>query len=294
MRQASAPELTPPEQEASAPDARPEESAPVDEAGARLEVAARIRDILQDVERLVEPVDERLREQAASDEEEGADSEEELDDEERSDEDDGAAEEDASDDAESADGGSDSENAPAAEEDSDAEERSDTEHDSDAEEDSAAAVASKADSAEEEDSAAAVDSDDAEDAGNAGAVSANSAQPSREPTPRPKPAAPVENTIIVQTVSGLPLHVQLDTGDPVRISKDRFIIGRGVDCDLMVKSARVSREHAAVVREGAEFFIEDLESSNGTWFDDTRITRRLISDGEEYLLGGIRVTFTLR
>ncbi|NPC81829.1 FHA domain-containing protein [Pyxidicoccus fallax] len=99
--------------------------------------------------------------------------------------------------------------------------------------------------------------------------------------------------MIVPAEPALSLHIQLDEGEPVLIAKERFIIGRGPSCDLMVKSARVSREHAAVVREGAEYFIEDLNSSNGTWFDDARITRRLVADGEEYLLGGIRVTFTL-
>jgi hypothetical protein len=107
-----------------------------------------------------------------------------------------------------------------------------------------------------------------------------------------KPAGRVDRTIIVQPAQAL--HVQLEQGEPVRISRDRFIMGRGSHCDLVVKSAKVSREHAAVVREGAEYFIEDLRSSNGTWFQDARITRRHVSDGDEYLLGGIPVTFSLR
>ncbi|NMO15884.1 FHA domain-containing protein [Pyxidicoccus fallax] len=124
---------------------------------------------------------------------------------------------------------------------------------------------------------------------------ASDAEPTRaekEPGP-PKSGGRPETTIIVPAEPALSLHIQLDEGEPVLIAKERFIIGRGPSCDLMVKSARVSREHAAVVREGAEYFIEDLNSSNGTWFDDARITRRLVADGEEYLLGGIRVTFTL-
>ncbi|WP_240359785.1 FHA domain-containing protein [Pyxidicoccus trucidator] len=257
------------------------EKAPSDVAGARLEVAARVRDILQDVDRLVAPLDERLREEADEDEEE--DNAEELDDEERSDEDAGSDDEEDSDDADDSDEeDSDDAEGSAAEEDSAEEDASDDEEDSDDEE-------SSDDEADEGDEAP-----DGDESLAAKAPTPSAAQGSREGTPRPKPAAPVETTIIVQTVSGLPLHIQLDKGEPVRIARDRFIIGRGAHCDLMVKSARVSREHAVVVREGAEFFIEDLESSNGTWFDHTRITRRLISDGEEYLLGGIRVTFTLR
>ena len=69
-----------------------------------------------------------------------------------------------------------------------------------------------------------------------------------------------------------------------RVSRDRFVIGRGKHCDLVVNSGKVSREHAAIVREGEAWFIEDLGSSNGTWFDGHRITRRQIQDGDEYFV----------
>ena len=52
-----------------------------------------------------------------------------------------------------------------------------------------------------------------------------------------------------------------------RVAKDRFLIGRGKHCDLIINSGKVSREHAAITREGQAWFIEDLGSSNGTWFD---------------------------
>ena len=69
-----------------------------------------------------------------------------------------------------------------------------------------------------------------------------------------------------------------------RVVKDRFVIGRGKHCDLVINSGKVSREHAAIVREGDSWFIEDLGSSNGTWFDARRITRRQIQDGDEYFV----------
>ncbi len=69
-----------------------------------------------------------------------------------------------------------------------------------------------------------------------------------------------------------------------RVVKDRFVIGRGKHCDLVINSGKVSREHAAIVREGDAWFIEDLGSSNGTWFDARRITRRQIQDGDEYFV----------
>jgi hypothetical protein len=69
-----------------------------------------------------------------------------------------------------------------------------------------------------------------------------------------------------------------------RVTKDRFLIGRGKHCDLIISSGKVSREHAAIVRNGTEYFIEDLGSSNGTWYDKRRINRRQIQHGDEYYI----------
>src|SRR5207302_1402989 len=69
-----------------------------------------------------------------------------------------------------------------------------------------------------------------------------------------------------------------------RVTKDRFIIGRGKHYDLIISSGKVSREHAAIVRNGTEYFIEHLGSSNGTWHDKRRINRRQIRNGDGYYI----------
>ena len=79
-----------------------------------------------------------------------------------------------------------------------------------------------------------------------------------------------------------------------RSQKDRFLIGRGKHCDLVINSGKVSREHAAIVREGDAWFIEDLGSSNGTWFEKRRLTRRQIQDGDEYYVCAEKLTCAFR
>ena len=79
-----------------------------------------------------------------------------------------------------------------------------------------------------------------------------------------------------------------------RVAKDRFLIGRGKHCDLIINSGKVSREHAAITHEGQAWFIEDLGSSNGTWFDAHRITRRQIHDGDEYFISSEKLGCTFR
>jgi hypothetical protein len=90
------------------------------------------------------------------------------------------------------------------------------------------------------------------------------------------------------------LRLVREDGSGLDVAKGRFVIGRGAHCDLVVDSAKISREHAAVVRDGEGWFIEDLGSSNGTWFRGERIARRAIADGDEYFLCSERLTCELR
>jgi pSer/pThr/pTyr-binding forkhead associated (FHA) protein len=90
------------------------------------------------------------------------------------------------------------------------------------------------------------------------------------------------------------LRVQRE-GDAAReVAKARYVVGRGAHCDLVIESAKISREHAALVREPDGWWIEDLGSSNGTWFRGERISRRPIADGDEYFLCSERLRCELR
>jgi len=68
------------------------------------------------------------------------------------------------------------------------------------------------------------------------------------------------------------------------VERERFVIGRGRHCDLVIDSAKISREHAVIRRELDGWWIEDLGSSNGTWHAQARIDRRRIADGDEYFI----------
>ncbi|HET6410680.1 MAG TPA: FHA domain-containing protein [Anaeromyxobacter sp.] len=105
--------------------------------------------------------------------------------------------------------------------------------------------------------------------------------------PPPIPSSPVEP-------GARRLVLLRDDGSETLVSAERFLIGRGRHCDLVVDSSKVSREHAAIVREGDGWTIEDLKSANGTWHRRARIDRRRIEDGDEYFICAERVRCLLR
>ena len=55
---------------------------------------------------------------------------------------------------------------------------------------------------------------------------------------------------------------------------DRIVLGRHPDCDVVLDVAAVSRQHAAIVRSGSSFFIEDMGSRNGTFVNSQIVSGR--------------------
>jgi phosphoserine phosphatase RsbU/P len=53
-------------------------------------------------------------------------------------------------------------------------------------------------------------------------------------------------------------------GDLFPLDKDEFVIGRDVECDIVLSAEQVSKRHARVFRVSDAFYIEDLKSTNST------------------------------
>jgi FHA domain len=109
-------------------------------------------------------------------------------------------------------------------------------------------------------------------------------EPEPEPAPAPRGGGKAALTLIVAG------------RDPYKMSTDSFTIGRGKTCDFVIESNRVSREHVRILREGGEFVLEDLNSSNGTFFgpNKEKISKRKIKDGDEFTLGTEKIKFQIR
>ncbi len=66
---------------------------------------------------------------------------------------------------------------------------------------------------------------------------------------------------------------------------NRMVVGRLASCDVCLADANTSRQHAAFVREGAGWAIEDLGSTNGTLLNGDRVDSARLRDGDVIVVG---------
>jgi len=66
------------------------------------------------------------------------------------------------------------------------------------------------------------------------------------------------------------------------LERERYVIGRESDSDIVVADRRISRQHAEIVWRDGRYFVRDLGSKNGTYLNQERLEAvRLLKDGDE-------------
>ena len=77
------------------------------------------------------------------------------------------------------------------------------------------------------------------------------------------------------------------------LENETFLVGRDPTCELALTEREISRHHIKVTRQSGKFFIEDLDSKNGTWVTGEQLKgERLLNDGDEINLGQVvKITF---
>ena len=74
-------------------------------------------------------------------------------------------------------------------------------------------------------------------------------------------------------------------GESRELEGERFIIGRGADCDLTLQADRVSRRHLRIELVGSDWLAEDLGSRNGTFLNGRPISTAALHDLDLLQLG---------
>jgi pSer/pThr/pTyr-binding forkhead associated (FHA) protein len=91
------------------------------------------------------------------------------------------------------------------------------------------------------------------------------------------------------------LILNFDEGDlqECAVGTDPVSIGRLPGNTVVIDHPAVSGRHARVHREGIDYVLEDLQSTNGTFVNDKAIARHTLLEGDVIVLGKHTLTFTL-
>jgi len=106
-----------------------------------------------------------------------------------------------------------------------------------------------------------------------------------------------EMTPIVLTPQGTSPIASLTggtTGEVWPLLEDEYSLGRIESNAIVVNDSTVSSKHARIFRSGDGFYLEDLQSRNGTFVNGDRVTeKRLLADHDVIRFGRVVLTFNI-
>jgi diguanylate cyclase (GGDEF)-like protein len=76
-----------------------------------------------------------------------------------------------------------------------------------------------------------------------------------------------------------------DLGKRMQLSSAPFEIGRSSKNDLFLDQESVSRHHARITFDGADHWVADLNSTNGTYVNDVSAREQRLRDGDQVRVG---------
>jgi two-component system cell cycle response regulator len=103
----------------------------------------------------------------------------------------------------------------------------------------------------------------------------NNTQPTVEP-PRRVAQGPSAYLVVIAGPS---------FGEMYKLKGDRSVLGRSERADIRVLDDGVSREHAAIERDGGKMVLVDLKSTNGVFWNGQRVPRQDLTDGDKISIG---------
>jgi hypothetical protein len=77
----------------------------------------------------------------------------------------------------------------------------------------------------------------------------------------------------------------------VQITKDKTTLGRRPYNDVVIDNLAVSGEHAALLLVGADVFIEDLNSTNGTYINGKAVKKQMLVHNDTVEVGKYKIKY---
>lgn len=84
----------------------------------------------------------------------------------------------------------------------------------------------------------------------------------------------VDNATILMSMENTSLRRIVKDGprDEYMLTQGNVSIGSGASADILIKDSGISRLHARLTKEGEMYFIKDMNSTNGTWVNEHRLS----------------------
>ena len=77
----------------------------------------------------------------------------------------------------------------------------------------------------------------------------------------------------------------------VQLTKDRTSLGRRPYNDIQIDNLAVSGEHAVLQMSGADVYVEDLNSTNGTYVNGKAIKKQMLGNGDTVEIGKYKIKY---
>lgn len=92
-------------------------------------------------------------------------------------------------------------------------------------------------------------------------------------------------------MSRLVIHSPEFEGRVFELLKKETTLGRLPDNDIHIDHGSVSGHHAVLVSDGDDFLLRDLNSTNGSRVNGTKITQQKLQRGDTIQVGNIQIAF---
>jgi len=77
----------------------------------------------------------------------------------------------------------------------------------------------------------------------------------------------------------------------VQLTKDRTTLGRRPYNDIVIDNLAVSGEHAVLQMTGSEVYLEDLNSTNGTYVNGKAVKKQLLQNSDTVEIGKYKIKY---
>src|SRR5215468_3558152 len=86
--------------------------------------------------------------------------------------------------------------------------------------------------------------------------------------------------------------VPIGGGDNIPLLRPTLTVGRRESCDIVLRFSNVSGQHCQLTMEGGYWFVQDMNSQNGTKVNGSRIVRKRLDPGD--LLSMAKHKYTIK